>query len=102
MDLKAPVATEVVKDMALTPAQFFRDIARAMGDIDYRVEGAGVRAGTPARGIAIALRELPPRRLSALMVLPRCAVTISFQGYDEAERRAFLAAFDQAFQRGGG
>jgi hypothetical protein len=96
------VADSVVKDMALTQQEFFRDIGRAMTGLDYRVEGQQVLSGGPGRGITIALSDLPPRRLSALMVLPRCAVTISFQGYDEAERQAFLAAFDQAFQRGGG
>jgi len=95
-------ADSVVKDMALTPAEFFRDIGRAMDGWHYRVEDQGVVAGTPDHGIAIHLHELPPRRLSALMVLPRCTVTIAFQGCDAAERTAFLNGFDQAFRRGGG
>lgn len=95
-------ADSVVKDMALTPAVFFRDIGRAMGGWRYRVESDGVVAGTKDHGISIRLDELPPRRLSALMALPRCAVTIAFHGCDQAERDAFLARFDQAFQRGGG
>jgi len=102
MDKKASDAGRVVKDMAITPAQFFRDIERVVAGLSHRIEGQRVLAGSPAHGVTIELRELPPRRLSALMVLPRCAVTIAFQGYDAAERAAFLAVFDQAFQRGGG
>ena len=92
----------VVKDMGLTRAQFFRDIGLAMRGIPYRIEDQQVIAGTADHGITISLRELPPRRLSALMVLPRCEVSIAFEGYDDQERAAFLAQFDLAYQRGGG
>lgn len=92
----------VVKDMALTPAQLFRDIDRAMRGLDYRVEGQTVEAGTPERGLSISLRPLPPRRLGGLLSLDRSEVTISFRGYDERERAAFLDRFDRAYRRGGG
>ena len=92
----------VVKDMALTPEQFLRDIDRAMRGLEYRVDGHEVIAGTSERGLSISLQPLPPRRLGGLLNLDRSKVTISFQGYDEQDRAAFLDQFDQVYRRGGG
>jgi hypothetical protein len=91
-----------VKDMALTPDEFFRGVALAMEEQDYRVENNGVEAGSPDRGISISIQPLPPRRLSGLLSLPRAQVTISFRGYGAAEEAEFLQRFDRVFQRGGG
>ena len=88
--------------MALTPEQFFRDLDRAMRGLDYRIEGQTVVAGTPDRGFSISLQPLPPRRLGGLLTLDRTEVTISFKGYDEQEKAAFLDQFDLAYRRGGG
>lgn len=93
---------DVVKDMALTPEQFFRSLEIALQDLAYRVDGHKVEAGTPEDGLAIEFRPLPPRRLSGLLSMPRAQVAISFRGYDETRRAAFLERFDKAFQRGGG
>ncbi len=88
--------------MALTPEHFFRDIGRAMRGLDCRVESDCVVAEQGDRKLSIDLRPLPPRRLSGLLSMPRCEVSIFFHGYDEPERDAFLEQFDQAFRRGGG
>ncbi len=92
----------IVKDMALTPEEFFRSVPIAMRDRDYRVDGGRVETGTPDRGITISIRPLPPRRLSALLSMPRSEVTIAFRGCSEAERVDFLSYFDQVYRRGGG
>lgn len=92
----------VVKDMALTPADFLRDLDRALTGLDYRVEGLAVEVGNADRGLSIALKELPPRRLSGLLSLPRSEISISFRGYEDGEREAFLERFYRAYQRGGG
>ena len=92
----------IVKDMALTPGDFLRDLGRALPGLDYRVDGTSVEVGNAERGLSIALRELPPRRLSGLLSLPRCEITISFRGYAAGEQEVFLERFYKAFQRGGG
>ena len=93
---------QVVKDMALTPADFLRDLDRALPGLDYSVEGTNVEVGSAGHGLSITLRELPPRRLSGLLSLPRCEIAISFRGYEAAEQEAFLEHFYKAYQRGGG
>ncbi len=92
----------IVKDMALTRAEFLRGLEVAMQGLDYRVDGAVVTAGSAERGITITINPLPPRRLSGLLSLPRAEVRISFHGYDEPEQAVFLGSFERAFQRGGG
>lgn len=93
--------------MALTPPEFERSLAVALQGLDYRLEDTGADggradAGTAARGITITFRALAPRRMSALLSLPRAEVTIAFRGYDAGEEAEFLERFDRAFQRGGG
>ncbi len=92
----------VVKEMALTPEEFFRGLGPAMQGLAYRVEGQVVEAGTSAQGISISIRPLPPRVLGGLLSVPRARVTISFRGYDAQAEAEFLNRFDRAFHRGGG
>ncbi len=92
----------IVKDMALTPEQFIREIGRAMRGLDYRIDGHRVIAGEPERRLMIDVRPLPARRLGGLLSMPRCEISISFHGYGERDKNAFLEGFDRAFQRGGG
>ncbi len=92
----------IVKDMALSRAEFLRSLEVVMQGLDYRVDGAVVTAGSADRGITITMEPLPPRRLSGLLAMPRAEVRISFHGYDESEQAAFMGTFDRAFQRGGG
>ena len=97
---------DVVKDMALTPEVFLRDVPRALEGLDYRANGgangATVEVGDAAQGIVITVEPQEPRRLSGLWSMPRSKVTIAFHGYDAAEANTFIARFDKAFQRGGG
>jgi hypothetical protein len=92
----------IVKDMALTRAEFLRSLDVAMQGLDYRVEANVVTAGSADRGITITVKPLPSRRLSGLLSLPRAEVRISFHGYDEPAQAEFLGSFERAFQRGGG
>ena len=93
----------VVKDMALTVADFWRGLGPALDGVDYHRVEDGVVSGDDRRGLSIRVRPLPPRRLGGgLFVVERSEVTISFMGYDDAEQEAFLQQFDRAFQRGGG
>jgi len=92
----------VVKDMALTLEDFRRGLASAMDGLDFALEGSVVKAGDDAHGITITFTPLPMRVLGGLLRVPRCEVAISFRGYAEAEKAAFLQRFDRSYQRAGG
>lgn len=88
--------------MGLTPEYFFRGLEVAFRGLDYRVDGHRVTAGTEESGVTVAIRPLPPRRLSGLLSMARCEVTITFRGYEANEQETFLEVFDRAYRRGGG
>ncbi len=92
----------IVKDMALTLADFKRGLGAALDGLEYRVDGNHVVVGDAGRGVRIQVTPLPPRRLGGLFVVEHAEVKIDFQNYDAAEQQAFLKQFDQAYQRGGG
>ena len=92
----------IVKDMALTLADFKRGLGAALHGLDYRVDGNQVVVGDAERSVHIEVTPLPPRRLGGLFVVEHAEVRIDFQNYDAAEQQAFLKQFDQAYQRGGG
>lgn len=50
-------------------------------------------------GITVTVEEMPPLTLSGLLHLPRLRISLTFS---EGNGAAFLAAWDRAFQRGGG
>ena len=92
----------VIKDMALTLEDFHRGLGSAMDGLEFSVNGGVVRVGTETHGITIAYTPLPTRVLGGLLQVPRGEVAITFQGYSEDERSAFLERFDRSYQRGGG
>ncbi len=91
----------VEKDMALTHADFFRIIPRALGAGDFKKKGTGVVLANGDRRLEIALGPERIRKI-ALMEIPACDVRLEFSGYTEAEREAALHLFDRMFQKGGG
>lgn len=80
----------VVKEMGLTAADFLRHVPAALPR-GCHIEDGRVRAA----GVVISYEELSPRRLSALVSLPRLKVTIDADA-------AVVRRFEQVFQRGGG
>ncbi len=95
-----PAAVE--KLMSLTLADFHRSLkvlapGEAIGGrqsaISLAVEGGKVE---------IEFAALESQTLGGLLSLPRARVTLTFDAVGETARSAFLARFDQAFQRGGG
>lgn len=88
----------LVKEMALTRAEFLRLLPGAVNGLPWRDEGAVVRIGET---VAITLESLPPRRLG-LFEIPVMRVTLSFRRWGDEEVRAFIQRFDRAFQKGGG
>ena len=87
--------------MAITRDGLLRLLPAALGGEDHAVRGDTARVGGPGRGVAITIRERPPRRIAGLAV-ERSEVTLDFTGYDEAARERWLERFDRAFRRGGG
>lgn len=96
----APSAAVVIeKTMSASAADFHRGMAvldPACAPGLHHVLGCG--GGT----VAITYHHLESVTLGSLLALPRARVTLAFAGVSAAERAAFLARFDLAFQRGGG
>lgn len=91
----------VVKDMALTEAEFLRHLSLTLPEM--AVAGPGRLAAARGRGwVVLSYRPLPPRRIGPTLSLPRLEVVIGFEGLDAAGSRSFVEQFDRAFQRGGG
>lgn len=99
--MNTTVPERVVRDMAITPADFFRLLPRALDGLTYVAGSDRVAVGNGAHGVIITIRPLEPRRI-ALLVIERSEVVLAFTGYDAAERQAFLERFDRAYHRGGG
>jgi hypothetical protein len=99
--MNGPATERVVRDMAITPGDFFRLLPRALDGLTYAAGRDHVAVGDAAHGVAISIRPLEPRRI-ALLVIERCEVVLAFKGYDAAERQTFLERFDRAYHRGGG
>ena len=98
-DNPAPFVVE--KEMALTHADFFRVIPRALGTEDFKRTGAGVVLANGDRRLEVTLGPERIRKI-AMMEIPACDVTLVFSGYSEEERAAALHLFDRMFQKGGG
>lgn len=94
-----PVVIE--KEMALTRAGFYRGIEKALGTDAYERTVSGVVLAADGRQLEIILGP-ERRRKIALMEIEVMDVSLAFSGYSDHHRRAALARFDRAFQRGGG
>lgn len=96
----------VDKDMSLTAEEFRRSLPAALRGLDWRLEtvpdGNVVHIATADGAVVIRCTPAPPRRLTALLSMPRCLVSLDLGGLAEAARTPFLNRFDRAFQRGGG
>ena len=98
--MSAPVI--ITKQMGITHAEFIRLLPRAVKSHHFWVHASHVRI-EEGHGKHIDI-ELGPEamRQIALMRIATTEVTLSFIGYDDEEREAFLAQFDRSYQRGGG
>ncbi len=98
---ETPDPVTVEKEMALTHADFFRVIARALGSDDFEKKPDGVVLQDGDKRLNITLGPERVRKI-ALMEIPACDVTLVCSGYGEQERTAALDLFDRMFQKGGG
>lgn len=90
----------ITKDMALTRGDLLRLLPGALDGLPWRAEADRIRIGD-GDGVDLLVEALPPRRFGPVDI-PRLRIGFAFHGWNEAERGAFLARFDRAFQRGGG
>lgn len=91
----------ITKNMGLTHADFFRLLPRAIDGRDYVRDGVRVTIREGDASVTITLGSQQVRKI-ALLEIPHADVTLTFDGWDEEAREAFMARFDRAFQRGGG
>ena len=91
----------VTKEMAVTHADFFRMLPSAFPDRDYDVQGTIIWRQWGGGTLEIKLGPEGTRRI-ALLMLPQTLVTLTFQGYLEAQRVELIKQFDTGFRRAGG
>lgn len=91
----------VIKNMAISHADFFRLLPGALSGLDFTVNGTTVVAEDGPRRLEITLLPEGRRRI-ALLELPVTEVRLTLTGYAPADADAILLRFDRAYQRGGG
>lgn len=91
----------IEKIMALTLPEFQASLA-ALSKSGATAGPGGVRLPIGIGAVEISFEPLPPVLLGGLLELPRARVSLAFDNVPPPERKAFLVAFDIAFQRGGG
>lgn len=90
-----------VYSMAISRADFMRTLARLAPDALVSSDGSMVEVRYQQTNVNIALNEKPAWTLASLK-LSRLDVEIECVECSAAQQQAFIAAFEQAFQRGGG
>jgi hypothetical protein len=94
--------TTIKKQMGITHHEFVRLLPQAVGSHHFHVHGNKVDVENDhGHHIHIELGEEEVRQI-ALMRIPTTPVTLTFVGYDEDARTAFMQRFDRAYHRGGG
>jgi len=87
--------------MGITHPEFFRLLPIALGTGDYAATATSATMTDESKSLHV---ELGPegRRQIALLSIPQTSVTITLDGYSDVEAADVMAAFDRAYQRGGG
>lgn len=93
--------TVIEKTMSMTEREFEAGCLRLASPGDA-VDGLEARYGLGPGSVTVRYAPLPEVRLGGLLALPRASVTLTFDNASEADQKAFVAKFDQVFQRGGG
>jgi hypothetical protein len=88
--------------MSLDLAEFHRGLKALAPDIPLEEKQTIVAVPSGGKKVTIDYAPLENATLGKSLSLPRARVTIDVSTLGEDERRAFLARFDKAFQRGGG
>lgn len=92
----------IKKQMGITHHEFVRLLPQAVGSHRFHVHGSHVDVENDhGHRVHIDLGDEEVRQI-ALMRIPTTPVTLTFEGYDEDARTAFMQRFDRAYHRGGG
>ena len=92
---------EYSSEMAVTHKDFFRILPRAMGDTSYEINGNQVSGKLHSGTVNIVIGEQQERRI-ALMRVPYCHITFSYENLGEDKITEFRNRFELYFRRGGG
>jgi sulfur carrier protein ThiS len=93
--------TVITKEMAVTHADFFRTLPRALDAAPFKKTGNRVVVEEKGKRLDISLGPERTRQIAGLKV-PAADVTLAFTGYDRTEIAAALRLFERSFQKGGG
>jgi hypothetical protein len=96
-----PTEVRVVKDMALSHADFFRILPALLENETYDIDGNNIRLARGTGEIEIRLSPECHRQMGMLR-LPRTEVELRFRECSARVVEAFLAHFDLRYRRGGG
>ena len=91
----------ITRRMAIDHAEFRRCLAPLARRYPITEQEGEIHLQLPVGRARLRLGPEQTRHLGSL-TLPQTDVTLLLEGVPPAEAEAFLAAFDRAFQRGGG
>ncbi|MGE5505193.1 MAG: hypothetical protein ACM31L_12280 [Actinomycetota bacterium] len=86
---------------SLSAAEFYRHLPLALARWQWHETGDHIHITLDGGRATVTFEPLAPLRLSASLSLPRLRVVLAIEGAQPV-RDAFIAAWDRAFQRGGG
>jgi hypothetical protein len=92
----------VEKFMSLGLGEFHRSLKTLAPGVQFEDGQRDFVIAVESAEIRIVYEPLEIATLGGLLALPRARVSLHLGELDEAQRHAFLARFDRAFQRGGG
>ncbi len=96
-----PTERQYMREMAVTHADFYRILPRALQGYDYTSANHEVVATVAAGRVVISLGEELVRRI-ALVAIPYCEVRFDYQDLDDTDYLKFREQFELYFRRGGG
>ena len=94
-------ACVVTKDMGLRKSEFVQILPALLDGFEWHRSEDEVTALCGGRQLHVAFGPEAERRIASV-TLPRLPVTLTFHGFSEDQKKAFLTHFDRRFQRGGG
>ncbi len=90
-----------MREMAVTHADFYRILPRALQGYEYTAANDEVVAKVANGQVVIQLGAEQVRRI-ALMAVPYCEVSFDYRDLDDPDYLTFREQFELYFRRGGG
>lgn len=96
-----PTERQYMREMAVTHADFYRILPRALQGYTYTVANNEVVANVADGQVVIRLGEERVRRI-ALVAIPYCEVHFDYQNLEDTDYLIFREQFELYYRRGGG